>query len=80
MTGMLKSTGPSAPMAVNVDAFEVQRKAAQDAVFAHRRMVSNEKALVAQLGPQGYAKALALARQQADAASVAMLSTSGFTG
>ena len=80
MTGMLKSISPSTVPAATLDVFDAHRRAAQDAQIAHQRMVGNRKALEAQLGAQGYAKALALAQQQAQAASAALLSASGFTG
>jgi hypothetical protein len=53
--------------AATLDVFDAHRRAAQDAQIAHQRMVGNRKALEAQLGAQGYAKALA--QQQAQAAS-----------
>lgn len=78
--GILNTARPSAPQMVTLDGFDAQRKAAQDAAITHQRMVANEKALIAQLGPQGYSKALALAQQQAQATSAALRAASGFVG
>lgn len=82
MTGMLKSIKPFPAPAVNLGAYDVQRRVALEAQIAHQRMVGNRKALEAELGPQGYAKALALALalQQAQATSAALLAASDFTG
>lgn len=73
---MLTSIGGSAAPALTLDAWDVRRRTAQDAALAHQRMLSNRAALEAQLGPQGYARALMAAQQQArDASNAALAAT-----
>lgn len=52
----------------STDAFDRQRRAAMDAFVAHERLRGDPKRWAAQLGEKGYAQALALAPQRADAA------------
>ena len=78
MTGMLKTVAPAPLPTPSIDAFDAHRRAALDAQLAHQRIANDRKRLEAQLGPQGYAQALATAAKQAEQASAAYQAVWGF--
>ena len=69
MIGLLNI--PPSPPAPSLNAFDAHRRAAMDALVAHEGLLGNRERLIATMGPEGYAKALAAAAEKAEVATAA---------
>lgn len=70
-TGMVKSAPPSPPQAPSIAVFGARRREAMDALVAHEGLLGDRERLIATMGPEGYAQAVAAAAEKAEQATAA---------